>query len=167
MRQTGKSREGRRHNAHIDIEQTFDTLADVYVPPGWPSEVLPPGSPDWESSAVAWLLDAVPPDYRAYGVLRRHPLALARMARHHVNATVEAARTGYRGAAVELKEHLPPHAIEAVLSAYRREGPRLVQLAASIELVEQALRGEPFVPRMDTSARRRPAREPPRRREVS
>ncbi|MEU9891506.1 hypothetical protein [Sphaerisporangium sp. NPDC051011] len=130
----------------------------MYLPPGWPSEVLPPGSPDWETSAVAWLLDAVPPDYRAYGVLRRHPLALARMARQHVNATVEAARAGYRTAAVDLKEHLPPHAIEAVLAAYRREGPRLVQLAASIELVEQALRGEPFVARMDDSGQRRSPR---------
>ncbi|RCG22431.1 hypothetical protein DQ384_35525 [Sphaerisporangium album] len=130
----------------------------MYLPPGWPSEVLPPGSPDWETSAVAWLLDAVPPDYRAYGVLRRHPLALARMARQHVTATVEAARAGYRTAAVELKEHLPPHAIEAVLAAYRREGPRLVRLAASIELVEQALRGEPFVARMDDSGQRRSPR---------
>ncbi|WP_308201443.1 hypothetical protein [Sphaerisporangium perillae] len=121
----------------------------MYLPPGWPSEVRPPGSPDWEASAVAWLLDAVPPDYRAYGVLRRHPLALARLARHHVNATVEAARAGYRGAAVELKEHLPPHAVQAVLEAYRKEGPKLVRLAASIELVEHALRGEPFVPRID------------------
>ncbi|GLW11894.1 hypothetical protein Misp01_70220 [Microtetraspora sp. NBRC 13810] len=120
----------------------------MYVPPDWPSAVRPPGSPDWESSAVAWLLDAVPPDYRAYGVLRRHPLALARMAGQHVRSAVEAARAGYRGAAVDLKEHLPPHAIEAVLEAYRQEGPRLVRLAASIDLVERALRGEPFTPRM-------------------
>lgn len=130
----------------------------MYLPPGWPPEVRTPGTPDWESSAVAWLLDAVPADYRAYGVLRRHPLALARMARHHVNAAVEAARTGYRGAAVELKEHLPPHAIEAVLEAYRREGPRLVRLAASIGLVEQALRGEPFVARMNNGVSRRDGR---------
>lgn len=109
---------------------------------------------------MAWLLDAVPADYRAYGVLRRHPLALARMARHHVTADVEAARAGYRGAAVDLKDHLPPHAVEAVLAAYRREGPRLVRLAASIELVEQALRGERFVARMDPSAQGRPAGRP-------
>jgi hypothetical protein len=116
----------------------------VYVPPGWPPEISPPGTPDWEVSAVAWLLDAVPPDYRAYGVLRRHPLALARMARHHVLSAVEAARAGYRSAAVDLKDRLPPHAIQAVLDAYRREGPRLVRLGQSIDLVEHALRGEPF-----------------------
>ncbi|MCT9933284.1 hypothetical protein N5079_24025 [Planotetraspora sp. A-T 1434] len=120
----------------------------MYLPPGWPSEVRPPGSPDWETSAVAWLLDAVPPDYRAYEVLRRHPLALARMARQHVQASIEAARDGYRGAAVDLKEHLPPHAIEAVLETYRREGPRLVRLGKSIELVERAFRGEHFVERL-------------------
>ncbi|WP_245674924.1 hypothetical protein [Herbidospora cretacea] len=131
----------------------------MYVPPGWPPEVPPPGSPEWQTSAVNWLLDAVPPDYRAYGVLRRHPLALARMAGHTVRAQVEGARAGYRDAAVDLKEHLPPHVVEAVLEVYRREGPRLVALAASIALVERALRGEEFVERFtaDPGSPRRPA----------
>jgi len=93
---------------------------------------------------VAWLLDAVPPDYRAYEVLRRHPVALARMALHHVNSAVEAARAGYRSAAVDLKGCLPPHTVEAVLDVYRQEGPRLVRLARSIEVVDRALRGEGF-----------------------
>jgi hypothetical protein len=116
----------------------------MYVPPDWPSEVRPPSVPDWETSAVAWLLDAVPPDYRAHEVLQRHPIALARMARHHVDAAVEAARAGYRGAAVELKHRLPPHTIEAVLDVYRQEGPRLVRLSRAIDVVERALRGEGF-----------------------
>ncbi|MDR8414509.1 hypothetical protein [Nonomuraea sp. 3-1Str] len=120
----------------------------MYVPPEWPAEVRPPSVPDWETSAVAWLLDAVPPDYRAYEVLRRHPVALARMASHHVRSAVEAARAGYRGAAVDLKGHLPPHAIEAVLDAYRQEGPRLVRLSRSIEVVERALRGDLFTATM-------------------
>ena len=123
----------------------------MYVPPEWPAEVRPPSVPDWETSAVAWLLDAVPPDYRAYEVLRRHPVALARMASRHVRAEIEAARAGYRGAAVDLKGHLPPHAIEAVLDAYREEGPRLVRLSRSIEVVERALRGDMF-----TATMRRP-----------
>ncbi|WP_090940330.1 hypothetical protein [Nonomuraea jiangxiensis] len=119
----------------------------MYLPPEWPPEVRPPSVPDWETSAVAWLLDAVPPDYRAYEVLRRHPVALAAMARHHVLSAVEAARAGYRGAAVDLKGHLPPHAIEAVLDTYRQEGPRLVRLSRSIEVVERALRGDIFTMR--------------------
>ncbi|MGW0484723.1 hypothetical protein [Nonomuraea sp. NPDC003214] len=120
----------------------------MYVPSDWPAEVRPPSVPDWETSAVAWLLDAVPPDYRAYEVLRRHPVALARMAGHHVRSAIEAARAGYRGAAVDLKGHLPPHAIEAVLDAYREEGPRLVRLSRSVEAVERALRGDMFTATM-------------------
>ncbi|NUW37430.1 hypothetical protein HTZ77_39435 [Nonomuraea sp. SMC257] len=120
----------------------------MYLPPEWPAEVRPPSVPDWETSAVAWLLDAVPPDYRAYEVLKRHPIALARMAIHHVNADVEAARAGYRSAAVDLKGRLPPHAVEAVLDVYRQEGPRLVRLARSIAVVEQALRGDMFTATM-------------------
>ncbi|MET9341691.1 hypothetical protein [Nonomuraea sp. NPDC003804] len=116
----------------------------MYVPPEWPPEVRPPSVPDWESSAVAWLLDAVPPDYRGYEVLRRHPIALARMAGHHVDSAIAAARAGYRSAAVDLKDRLPPHAVEAVLDVYRAEGPRLVRLARSISVVERALRGEAF-----------------------
>ncbi|MFI7634912.1 hypothetical protein [Nonomuraea sp. NPDC049400] len=97
---------------------------------------------------MAWLLDAVPPDYRAYEILKRYPIALARMAIHHVNASVEAARAGYRSAAVDLKSQLPPHAVEAVLDVYREEGPRLVRLARSIAVVEQALRGDMFTATM-------------------
>src|SRR6266851_5603370 len=66
----------------------------AYLPPGWPAGVHPPGSEDFERTAVAWLLDVVPPDYRLYGVLRRHPIALAAMASHHVAACVEGARQG-------------------------------------------------------------------------
>ena len=118
----------------------------MYVPPEWPPEVRLPSVPEWETSAVAWLLDAVPPDYRAHEVLRRHPIALARMAIHHVASAIEAARAGYRGAAVDLKGYLPPHAVEAVLDVYREEGPRLVRLSRSLEVVERALRGEIFTP---------------------
>ena len=46
---------------------------DATVPPGWPEQVRPPGAPDWERTAVAWLFDLVPPDYRAHEVLRRYP----------------------------------------------------------------------------------------------
>ncbi|MGP3959279.1 hypothetical protein ACTWPT_25050 [Nonomuraea sp. 3N208] len=120
----------------------------MYLPPEWPPEVRPPSVPDWETSAVAWLLDAVPPDYRAHEILKRYPIALARMALHHVNAAVEAARAGYRSAAVDLKGQLPPHAVEAVLDVYREEGPRLVRLARSITVVEQALRGDMFTATM-------------------
>ncbi|SRR5216683_3728131 len=124
-----------------------------YLPPGWPAGVHPPGSDEFELTAVAWLLDVVPPDYRLYGVLRRHPVALATMARYHVTACVEGARQGYRTARTELASALPPHAVDAVLAAYRREGRRLVATARAVGLVERALRGEVFTPKLSREQR--------------
>jgi hypothetical protein len=110
--------------------------------------VHPPGSDDFESTAVGWLLDVVPPDYRLHGVLRRYPVALAALARYHSKACVEGARQGYRTARTELAGVLPPHAIDTVLAAYRKEGARLAATAEAVDLVERALRGEEFTPRM-------------------
>ena len=120
----------------------------AYVPPGWPAGVHPPGSDGFETTAVAWLLDVVPPDYRLYGV-SQHPVALATMARHHLAAAVQGARQGYRTARTELADALPPHAVDAVLGAYRREGRRLVAASRAVEVVERALRGETFRPGID------------------
>jgi hypothetical protein len=120
----------------------------AYLPPGWPAGVHPPGSERFGQTAVAWLLDVVPPDYRLHGVLARHPVALAAMARHHVTACVQGARQGYRTARAELGGELPPGGVEAVLAVYRSEGLRLAQTARSVELVGRALRGEVFVPQL-------------------
>ena len=128
----------------------------TYTPPGWPAGVHPPGSDDFESTAVGWLLDVVPPDYRLHGVLRRYPVALAAMARYHSRACVEGARQGYRTARTELAGALPPHAIDTVLAAYRKEGARLAATARAVGLVERALRGEVFTPKMSPSARALP-----------
>lgn len=113
----------------------------AYVPPGWPAEVHPPGTDRFEDTAVAWLLELIPPEYRRHGVLRRYPPALAAMARRHVDACLEAARQGFRTARVDLGDVVPPHGIDSVLDAYRREGTRLAVLSTAAELVEIALRG--------------------------
>jgi hypothetical protein len=120
----------------------------MYIPPGWPAGVHPPGSEEFESTAVVWLLDVVPPDYRLHGVLRRYPVALATLARYHTEACVAGARQGYRMARTELADALPPHAVDTVLAAYRKEGARLAATARAVGLVERALRGEPFTPDM-------------------
>src|SRR5215831_19489391 len=118
----------------------------VYLPPGWPTGVHPPGSEGFERTAVAWLLDMVPPDYRLHGVLQRHPIALATLARRHLAACVEGARQGYRTARTELGDVLPVSGVDAVLAAYRSEGHRLVTAASAADLVERALRGKEFTP---------------------
>ena len=118
------------------------------VPPGWPAEVLPPQAPEWERTAVAWLFDQVPPDYRAHEVLRAHPVVLARFAREHVTSAVAAAREGLRTVRADLRDVVTPEVIEAVIGAYDREGRRLVQVGQAIGMVEAALRGERWVPRL-------------------
>jgi hypothetical protein len=131
----------------------------TYVPPEWPAGVHPPGSEDFESTAVGWLLDVVPPDYRLHGVLRRYPIALATMARYHAKACVEGARQGYRTARTELAGALPPHAVDTVLAAYRKEGARLAAIASGVDLIERALRGEVFVPEMGFAEPAEPRRK--------
>ena len=106
---------------------------------------------------MTWLLDVVPPDYRLHGVLVRHPVALATLARHHLAACVEGAREGYRSARAELGKDLPPGSLAAVLAAYQAEGRRLVATARAVDLVGRALRGERFVPQFGGSADARPA----------
>lgn len=123
-------------------------MAAGYLPTGWPDGVHPPGSEGFEQTAVSWLLDVVPPDYRLHGVLVRHPVALAALARHHLAACVQGAREGYRCARTELGKDLPPGGLAAVLAAYKTEGQRLVATARAVDLVSRALRGETFVPQL-------------------
>jgi hypothetical protein len=125
------------------FDQSYALMMAVYLPQGWPAGVHPPDSPEFERTAVAWLLDVVPPDYRLHGVLIRHPVALAALARHHLDACVTGAREGYRCARTELAGALPPGGITAVLAAYQAEGRRLVAAARAVDLVGAALRGEP------------------------
>ncbi len=118
------------------------------VPPGWPADVLPPQAPEWERSAVAWLFDLCPPDYRAHDVLRAHPVVLARFAKGHVEAGVEAARQGLRTLRAELEGVVPPDVVQSAIGAYDREGRRLVQTGRQVAMVEAALRGDRWVPRL-------------------
>ncbi|MDP9395094.1 MAG: hypothetical protein M3Q27_13000 [Actinomycetota bacterium] len=120
----------------------------VVAPPGWPEPVRPPGAPDWERTAIAWLLDLCPPDYRAYDVLRSHPVVLARFAAHHVAAGVEAARRGLATTRAELRDVASPETVAAAVSAWEREGARLYAATRAVALVEEALRGRRFRARL-------------------
>jgi hypothetical protein len=94
------------------------------------------------------LFDLCPPDYRAYEVLRRHPVVLARVAHHHVQGAIAAARTGLSTARQDLSDVADVPTVEAAVSMYEREGARLMALARSLALVEQALRGKRFIRRL-------------------
>lgn len=123
-------------------------MTQAHAPPGWPRAVPPPDTPGWREAAVPWLLDQCPPEYRGYDVWRRYPEALAWIAARHVAGEVDAMRSAYRVARVELGESLPPQAIPQVVQALEAEGLRLRAVAHAADLVWQAMSGTRFVPRL-------------------
>jgi hypothetical protein len=118
------------------------------TPPGWPREVRPPGAPGWERTAVGWLLDQCPPEYRGYPALRRHDVVLARFAVWHVDACLAATRQGLSEARAELRDVAPPEVVEQAVAAWLAEEARLAGVRRAVGLVEEAIRGRRFVARL-------------------
>ena len=122
--------------------------ARAHAPPGWPTGVRPPGAPRWQETAVGWLLDQCPPEFRGYPVLRRHPVVLARFAARTVEAQQAAARAGLSEARTRLREVAEPDVVEAAVQTWLAEDARLSGVRRAVGLVEEALRGRRFVPRL-------------------
>ena len=120
----------------------------AYAPPGWPDGVLPPGAPDWQASAVAFLFDCCPADFRAYPVLRRHPVVLARFAVHFVAGQVRASTEGLAGIRTSLQTQVGAEVVEAAAQAWLEQSARLTRTQRAVGLVEEALRGQVFRPRL-------------------
>jgi hypothetical protein len=118
------------------------------APPGWPAQVRPPDTPDWETTAQNWLLDICPPEYRAYPALRRHSVVLARFAVLHVEASQLAARRGLSQARAELRDVAALDVVEAAVQTWQAEDARLSGVRRAVGLVEEALRGRRFVARL-------------------
>lgn len=123
-------------------------MTTAVIPPGWPREVRPPGAPGWEHTAVAWLLDLCPPEYRAYPAIRRHVVVLARFAVLHVEACQAAVRRGLSEARSELRDVAELDVVEAAVDTWLAEDARLIGVRRAVGLVEEALRGRRFVARL-------------------
>ncbi|MDO5535596.1 MAG: hypothetical protein Q4F65_13225 [Propionibacteriaceae bacterium] len=123
----------------------FPAETALYTPPGWPEGVRPPHSPEWEHTATAFLLDCCPPDYRAYPVLLRHPVVLARFAAEHVESQVQACREGLGGVRASLGEFVAPEVLESALNAWHEQAELLRRRRREVALVEEALRGKVFI----------------------
>lgn len=123
-------------------------MTRLVAPPGWPRPVRPPGAPDWEVSAAAWLLDICPPEFRSYPVLRRHVVVLARFAVLHVEACQAAVRRGLSEARGALREVADSDTVEAAVEAWQTESARLLGERRAVGLVEEALRGRRYVARL-------------------
>lgn len=118
------------------------------TPPGWPRAVPDPEDPEFAARVVGWLLDLCPPDYRGHEVFRRHPVILARLGARHAQASLAAAREAYAGARRELAGRVPPEAVDEALVALSREGAQLAARVREVGLVEEALQGRRWRPRM-------------------
>ena len=123
-------------------------MSQPLAPPGWPAEVHPAGASGWERTAIGWLLNHCPPDFRGYSVLRRQPVALARFTALHVEACQGTARRGLAESRTVLHDYLDAPAIEATVETWQRELARLSALRRAVGLVEEALRGRRFRPRL-------------------
>lgn len=123
-------------------------MAGLVAPPGWPRQVRPPGAPGWERTAVAWLLDLCPPEYRSYPPLRRHEVVLARFAVLHVEACQAAVRRGLSEARAALRDVAEPAVVESAVEVWQAESARLLGERRAVGLVEEALRGRRFVARL-------------------
>jgi hypothetical protein len=120
----------------------------LVTPPGWPARVRPPGAPDWERTAVAWLLDLCPPDYRGYPLLRRHDVVLARFAALHVEGCQAAVRRGLSEARGALRGLVDADTVARAVEVWQAEEARLLAERRAVGLVEEALRGRRFVARL-------------------
>ena len=95
-----------------------------------------------------WLLDICPPEYRGYGVLRRHDVVLARFAVLHVEASQAAVRRGLSEARSALRDVADADTVEAAIEVWQAEAARLLTERRAVGLVEEALRGRRFVARL-------------------
>jgi hypothetical protein len=120
----------------------------AYAPPGWPDRVPPPGAPEWEVSATAYQLDCCTADFRAYRVLRNHPVVLAQFARHLVQGQSQAAQEGLAAVRTGLQDFVEPSVLEEATQAWLEQTARLARTRRAVALVEAVLRGRTFVPKM-------------------
>ena len=97
---------------------------------------------------MAFLLDACPPDFRTYPLLRRHPVVLARFAGRFVEGQHHTAQQGVAEVRTSLAGRVPPEVVGAAVELWLEQAARLARTRRAVSLVEQALRGAVFVPRL-------------------
>jgi hypothetical protein len=73
---------------------------------------------------------------------------LARNLRYFALAELEGLRAAYARARVELADHFEPRPIEQQLQAYATEAERIKQLIQQAQMVEDALGGVRWKPRL-------------------
>lgn len=139
----GESAHAKRWDA--DGPAAGDGPSRVHLPAGWPEGVLPPLAPGWEQSASAWLFGCCPPDYRAYPVLRRHPVILARFAADFVEGQIRSNRRALSRARTGVDDDTEPRMLDSATAMLEADDARLIRARRAVALVEEALRGKVFI----------------------
>lgn len=109
------------------------------APAGWPRDLPPAGTAEFEARVCGWLLDRGPSDLRSSPV-RSMPLVLARIVAHAVDGTLVGMRDAYASARVELGDVLDAEQLTTAQAAIEAEGARLLQVQREVRLVEDVLR---------------------------
>ena len=94
---------------------------------------------------MAYLLDCCPPDFRAYRVLRNYPVVLARFAARFIDGQYRTTQEGLAEIRTSLKDEVSSMVIEEAAQAWLTEEARLARAMRSVQLIEQALRGQAFI----------------------
>jgi hypothetical protein len=97
---------------------------------------------------VTYLLDCCPADFRAYRVLRNHPIVLAQFARHFVEGQSQAAQEGLAAARTGLQDFVEANVLEEATQAWLEQSAQLARTRRAVAMVEAVLRGSVFVPKM-------------------
>jgi hypothetical protein len=111
------------------------------VPPGWPERVRPPDSPDWELSAVEFLLDCCPAEFRNHPMLRRHPVVLARFAAWQLEGALRAGELDLRTLRFSLSQVAPPQVAGQAAEVWQEARAGIHRLRREARLVNDALGG--------------------------
>ena len=93
---------------------------------------------------MAYLFDCCPADFRAYVVLRNHPVVLAQFAIHFVEGQTRAMQEGLAAARTALQDYVEPQVLEEATQAWLEQAARLVRTRRAVGLIQEALRGRHF-----------------------
>ncbi|PFG16614.1 hypothetical protein ATK74_1161 [Propionicimonas paludicola] len=114
------------------------------VPPGWPGRVWPPSAPDWELTAVEFLLDCCPAEFRNHPVLRRQPLVLARFAGWQLDGAIRAGEVDLRTLRAQLSGRVSPEVVGQAAEVWQEATAHLQRRRREVRLVADALGGARF-----------------------
>ena len=104
---------------------------------GWPADLPPAGTQEFDERVVGWLLDRGPADLRGSG-LAAEPAALGYVVVRHCAGAVESLRQAYAQARADLG--LPPERLQVAQQAMERAGALLAQQEREVALVYRAIR---------------------------